>query len=357
MFNLNKTKSVLLAMLVMLAMAGGAMAAAPTVDTETTNTSETTELNDAGTQMYNATTETRLSWEADSPNSSIEIAHDGDVLFEASPENYSAADSGTDGTLDLWYYNVSLADDGSDYQGLEVGAGESLTLNVTITNNTEASSPDTTNISYTFANTEGTAWIASEAPESEDTSGGLFGSLSTGFGLLSDSNDSEDVGTVVSTDSTTVTENTTEVQLDTLNSNLTDAFSASTSDASEGDLIWSSYSQVSVEDGDSQYVPVFYQSASDDVEWLNTSEDAYATIAEDGSTMTVHNPNALLDDDQSSATLDVTTVGDEALGWGNARSTLSSDMYDASATDVWTSTIGAMDIGGNPEIVTDALEA
>lgn len=352
MFNLNKTKSLLLVAVLVVAASGGALAAAPTVDTESTNTTETTEINDAGTQMYNATSDTRLSWEADSPNSSIEISQDGDVLMEASPENYSAVDSGSDGNLDLWFYNVTLADDGSDYEGLEVGAGQNVTLNVTITNDTAAASPDTTNISYTFANSEEQALIASESPESEEDDSGLFGSLSTGFGVLGNDSD-DDAGTTLSTDSTTVTENTETVTLDTMNSNLTDAFEASTSDASSGDLVWSSYTQVSVDD-DAQYLPVFYEESSDK-SWLNTSEDAYATLSSDGQTMTVHNPDALLDDDQSSATMDVTTVGDEQLGLRNSASMFSN--YDAGFTKSTIGAFGALDVNGDQDFVTDELEA
>ncbi len=50
-----------------------------------------------------------------------------------------------------------------------------------------------------------------------------------------------------------------------MNSNLTTAFSESTSDANAGDLVWSSYTQLTVGD-DSQYVPVYYQSANEDHE-------------------------------------------------------------------------------------------
>jgi len=358
MFNNTTTKSVLLVAIMLVAAAGGALAAAPTVDTETTNTTTTTELNDAGTQTYNDTTSSLLAWSADSANSSVEITQDGETIYEASPEHYDSADTDSSGSTDTWYYNVSLNDDASDYNGLEVGAGESVALNVTLTNDTEVESPDTTNISYTYENTEERALIASENPESEDTDAGLFGGFSlASLNVFSDSSDdTEDVGTVLSTDSTTVTQNTDEVQLDTLNSNLTTAFSESTSDASAGDLVWSSYTQLTIDD--SQYVPVYYQTANEDHEWLNTTEDTYATISSDGQTMTIHNPDALLDDDQTSATMDVTTVGDEALGFNNARSMLSADQYDTSGSDVWATALGAgIDYNGNPDFVGDALES
>ena len=347
MFNINTRKSaILLALLVLFtAGIGGVMAAAPTVDTESTDTTQTSEITDAGTQTYNDTTSTNLSWSADSANSSVEIMQDGETLYEASPDNYSEV-NGT------YYYNVTLADDTSDYDGLEVGAGENAALNVTFTNDTAASNPDTTNISYTFANSEDTAFIASENPEgAEDDQEGFLSSLN-----VFSSEDEDDVGTQLSTDTTTVTQNTSEVQLDTLSSNLTDAYATSTEDASEGELIWASYTSAAAGDDDARFLPVFYESAdNDEHEWINTSEDVYATLSSDGETMTIHNPDALLDDDQSSATLDVTTVGDEKLGLGNSAEMYSN--YDAGTLKTTIGAFSALDTNGDPEFVTDALEA
>ncbi|WP_373190032.1 hypothetical protein [Halolamina sp.] len=347
MFNINKTKSLLLALIVLVAGAGVAFAAAPSVDTSTTDTSQSSDITDNGTQSYNVTTTSNLSWVADSANSSVEITQNGTTLYEATPTNYSYNASGNND----YYYNVSLADDASDYSGNEVGAGENATLNVTFVNNTSASSPDKTNISYTFVNGEAHAFIGSENPETEESDDGFFTASTLAF--WSDSNDSE-VGPTVSTDSTTITNNTSTVQLDTMSSNLTDAYSTSTEDASDGDLLWSSYTQVSV-DGDSRYLATFSESAADDTEWLNTSEDAYATISSDEETMTIHNADALLDDDQTSATLDVTAVGNEQLGRSSSASMYES--YDAGTFKSTIGAFGASDFDGNPTIVEDALEA
>jgi len=200
MFNITTRKSAIFLALVVLLSAGigGVMAAAPTVDTETTNTASTSDLTDGGTQTYNDTTSTTLNWSADSPNASVEIMQDGETLFEASPEPYEAVDTDSSGSNDTWYYNVSLADDTSDYDGLEVGADENVTLNVTLTNDTSVDSPDTTNISYEFQNSEDTAFIASENPEGEDEEEGFFSSLN-----VFSSEDEDDVGTQLSTDTTT----------------------------------------------------------------------------------------------------------------------------------------------------------
>jgi len=263
MFNINKTtKSLLLVLVMVVAAAGGAMAAAPTVNTETTDTTYTTEIEDGGTQAHNDSTSTVFSWSADSENSKIIVEQDDEELFSATPDHEDEA-SGT------YYYNQTFADDGSDYEGLEVGANETTTLNVTLINDTEAEDPDTTNVSWTYENDEETAFIASEDPETEADEGGIFSSLS-GFNVFA-SDDEEEVGTVLSEDETNVTDNTSAVQLDTLDSNLTDAYAASTSDASDGDIIWNSYTHVSVEDGDDQYVPVFYAEAGDK-SWLDEDE-------------------------------------------------------------------------------------
>jgi len=346
MFNLNKPKSLLLVLVMVVAAAGGAMAAAPSVNTETTDTTYTTEIEDGETQEHNDSTSTVFSWSADSANSKIIVEQDNETLFEATPDHEDEA-SGT------YYYNQTFADDGSDYEGLEIGAGESVELNVTLINDTEADDPDETNISWTYANDEETAFIASEDPETEEEDDGFFSSFSSLNVFAED--DDEDVGTVVSSDETTVTNNTSEVRLDTLDSDLTDAYAASTEDASDGDILWNSQTHVDVEDGEDQYVPVFYQEAGDK-DWLDEDEDAYATVSEDGETMTIHNPDELLGEDEESATMDVTTVGDEMLGQNNALSMMTDD-YGADKWDVWASSYAATDFNGNPEIVEDELDA
>jgi len=71
-----------------------------------TDTTYTTEIEDGGTQAYNATTATNFSWSADSANSKIVIEQDNETLYEATPDHEDEA-SGT------YYYNATLADDGS----------------------------------------------------------------------------------------------------------------------------------------------------------------------------------------------------------------------------------------------------
>jgi len=350
MFNINNktAKSLVLAALLVLSVFGAGIVAgaAPSSNTETTDTTYETEIQDGGTQTYNESTSTLYSFSADSENPKIVIEQDDEELFSATPDVEDSS-SGTH------YFNVSFADDGSDYEGLEVGADDNATLNVTLINNTEVDDPDKTNLSWTFENGEEYAFIASEDPETAEDEGGWFSSLS--LGVFSSESDDDDPGTTLSTDETNITDNTSEVRLDTLSSNLTDAYAISAEEANEGDILWSSQTHVDVDDGDEQYVPVFYQEAGDK-SWLDEDEDAYATISEDGDTMTVHNPDALLGEDEESATMEVTTVGDEMLGQNNALSMMTDD-YGASTWDVWGASYSALDTNGNPEIVNDALEA
>ncbi len=71
--------------------------------------------------------------------------------------------------------------------------------------------------------------------------------------------------------------------------------------------------------------------------------------------MTVHNPDTLLDDGQSSATMDVTTVGDEQLGLSNSAEMFSN--YDAGFVKTNIGSLGALDTNGDPAFVNDVLDA
>ncbi len=62
-----------------------------------------------------------------------------------------------------------------------------------------------------------------------------------------------------------------------------------------------------------------------------------------------------MDDDQTSATMDVTTVGDEQLGLGNSAEMFSN--YDAGFVKTNIGAFGALDTNGDPAFVNDALEA
>ena len=310
MFNFNKPKSLLLVAIMLVAAVGGAMAAAPTVNTETTDTTYTSELTDGDTQAYNATTSTNFSYSADSENAKIVIEQDNDTLYSATPDH----DTNASGT---YYYNATLADDGSDYAGLDADAGESVTLNVTLTNNTEATNPDTTNVSYTFANGNAEAFEDVEGDNVETPSeDGYFASL-----LSSD----DDTDPAKSDSTVGIAGNETKtITMSVEGTSLADALDASAEDADDGDILWSS--AMGLEDG---YILIASEEAPD-TDWFD-DDSTYATYDEDAQTLTYHNVNERVDEDAKDVELSAT--GNDGLGLRNTASMLTS--YDASTTEAY----------------------
>lgn len=310
-------------------MAGIAFAAAPTIDTTSSPTSQTSDLTDGGTQAYNGTTASNFSWVADSPNSSLEITQNNTTVYMASPNHYATNDTDGDGNAEEYFYNVTLSDDGSDYSGLEANASEQVTLTFTATNNTEASSPDTSNFTVYFQNGEERAFTSTDNVETAES--GMFALNVPDVPFLgSNDSESEEVGTSRTTKTVSVTNNTSEVTFDTSNTNLSDAFTQSFDGQSSGDFVWASTVNVNGE-----YVPFYYESAGDQ-SWLNNT-DTYATVSSDGSTVTIHNAGASADN----GTLEVEMVGDQKLGFRNAESMLSD--YGASTSDAIRLSVNAMD--------------
>lgn len=314
--NRNVAAVLVAVLLVGVAATGGVvMGAAPTVDSETTETARSTNITDAGSQSYNATTTSNISWYADSNSSKILIEQDGRELYAASPDEYYH--NSTSGNS---YFNVTVADDGSDYTGLEVGANKNVTLNATLINDTSLDSPDKTGVNWTFANGEERAYVAQTESEANDSDVTAFAEYGVGAGIVALDGLSADGLTQPARveQETTATENTSEVIIDFGNSSTADAFEAAQSDASTGDFL----SMASVQMGDRR-IPVFAESA--DADWLDTDEDVYATVSADGSEMTIHNAGELVD---GSETVDITATGNRNIGFGETRTMLSN--YDVS---------------------------
>ncbi len=307
MFNINKTtKSLLLALVMVVAVTGGAVAAAPTVNTETTDTTYTTDIEDGGTQEYNATTTTNFSWSADSANSKIVIEQDGEQLYSATPEHDDEA-SGT------YYYNASIADDGSDYSGLDADAGESVDLNVTLINNTEVDSPDETNVSWTFANSNEIAFedVDGNSVVGPAEDGGI---LSNVFGSSDDETDPAKADTSVG-----IVGNETEtVTVSIAGTPMAEAMDASAEATESGDVMWGSASSLS-----GQYLALANGEAPD-TDWFNDSA-AYVTYDADAQTLTYHNVDESVDEDAEEVELSAT--GNDGLGLMNTVSMLNN--YDA----------------------------
>ncbi len=308
MFNNKTTKSLLLVLVMVLAAAvGGVHAADPSTNTETTDTPYTTEIEDGGTQAYNATTATNFSWSADSANSKIVVEQDNETLFSATPDHEDEA-SGT------YYYNQTFADDGSDYSGLDADAGEDVTLNVTLINNTEADDPDETNVSWTFANGNEVAFQDVEGVDVQEPS-------EDGYFSSDDSSDK------AKTDSTVgIAGNETEtVIVSVAGTPMANALDASSEDTESGDILWGS--ATGLEDG---YV-LISNSEAPDTEWFDDSS-SYVTYDSDAEKLTYHNINERVDEDAKDVELSAT--GNDGLGLLNMASMLQS--YDASTTTAWT---------------------
>jgi len=265
------------------------------------------ELGSGATQTYNESTSSTLQYQSASMGSDVTVMQGNRTLFTETP-TYETESDGT------YTYNVSIPDDFSAYDGLELGANETETLTYKIDGNTSDENSTVKTGEFEVSNDETQAFIASENPVSQGSSG-LLGGFSTSsltfWSNDTDTESTEDVGTTLSTDTVNVTNNTETVTLDTVDSNMTTALATSTEDASEGDLIWSSYSQLN-----GQFVPTFYAEADEDTAWLNTSEDAHAVVSEDGEEVTYHNVNSLTDSGTSE--LSINTVGDDNLGLRNS---------------------------------------
>lgn len=297
MKNTRRGAAVLVALLVLISGIGamGAMGAAPSEDNETTETSQTTDLSEGGSQQYNATTSSNFSWTADSNNSSITITQNGTVIYTAEPTAYH-----TNTTSGTSYYNRSLADDGSDYGAIEVGANENASLDAELVNDTSLSSPDNNSINYTFVNGEERAFIAGTAGDTkvEKNESGFLASASTLGGLLG--NDS-DPGAAKVTDSTNVTSNTSEIVVDVAQADAADSLSH-VADESDG-LTMMGYAKV-----DGTLAPMFVGSA--DADWLDKSNETYVVVNSAGDSATIYNPGA-----SSATSMDVELHANDDLGW------------------------------------------
>ncbi len=309
MFTINSRKSIIFVALLVLLSAGSAgvvMAAAPTVDPA--GGTQSSDITDGGTQTYNQTTNSNISWSADSNNTKIVVEQGNDTLFTATPEPYAHNSSGNEDS----FYNVSLADDGSDYDGLDADAGEDVTLNVTLINNTEVDNPNETNISYTFANGNEVAFEDVEDGDVQEPEDGYFSS--------------DDSSDKAKTDSTVgIAGNETDtVIVSVAGTPMADALDASAEDTESGDIIWGS--ATGLEDG---YV-LISNSEAPDTEWFD-DDSAYATYDSDAQTLTYHNVNERVDEDAKDVELSAT--GNDGLGLFNMASMLQS--YDASTTTAW----------------------
>ena len=324
------------AMLLLTAI-GGVTATAPTLDTETTDTALTTELDGTSTQTHNTTTTSFLNTSQDSNQTTAEIRQGADGrllatygLNSSDNLNYETVASGT------YYHTLELADDGSDYPGLEADAGEDVEIEVRSINT--ADDPDTmTNTTFTFSNDANVSFINYNASETQTADRSFVAQASTGFGILGDNSSAGPAK--VQQDIGVNGENQEEINVHVANADAQDSVAEVYNDSDDADGV--SYMALAKVDG--EIVPVMAEGASAP-DWVDSSDDAYMTVSEDGQSATVHNAGAVIDEGDSEAT--VSLQANEAMGFSPASTMF--ENYDRSSPTINALVDAGVDINGEP---------
>lgn len=329
---------------IVLVVAGGAAAwsiDSETVDTATTsditestvvheplNSSKSNEIAVIGSEAVNDSTltnpETAFTLQFVVNDTSSD--QHGEVLYETDKNWTATAKTGAPD-----YYNMSVQNDKWGEE-LEYSPGTNVSVDARIIFNESESDESIFNITYEVNANGTTARAMLDSDETEMENQSVLG-MSVPFLAGGDG-----PGAAKSTDNVTTSGNVTTVEMVVDDSDAVDAFSEVADKGSTDSL--SAYSYLSVND---QTVPVFVESA-DDVEWLDTSSDAYATVSSDGQTVTVHNVDKTYDDGTNS--IEITAYGNDAVGFSRTQSMLSS--YDAGFTTRISAASGAIDINGDP---------
>lgn len=300
------TKLAALTMAVLLVGAGamGALAAKPSIDTETTNTASTSELTDGSTidisdGGINESDYHSVQYTADSANSSVEITlngtdDEGGAVFYSN-SSATVVDSASN-TYKVSFSEEVLAD-------VPRAVNENVTLDLTITNNTEVENPDTTTIQIHLQNGDQRSVVyVSDADVSSDEDDDMV--------ALNESNTvagieipyTADDYSKVSGLSRDVNGSTTDVVVVYGNNSVADDYnSAVASDASEGDWLMMQGAAVG-----GTPVKKYHEAAPDSVD----SSDTYGVYKSDigGQSGTVYN----LGDGYSDAdSVEVTSYGNK----------------------------------------------
>ncbi len=322
---MTSTKRAILALFVALAVivgtSGLAFAAAPTVDSESTATSSTSELNDGNTITYNESTETTLQASFDSSNGAFKILQNGTELSEF--QNESAAEiTVTNGSAN--YLNLTLADDETGLSGVEADAGESVALEYRMLNDTSLSNPDTSNISVTWANDANTSFVRVESGDTETGDVSRFASLASSVPLVGDDN-TTDPAKVEESDIGVNGADQDQITVWVEDSSAQDALDETNTEADGVAYMGSA-------EVDGTLVPIISaESAAPD--WVDTNEDAYVMISDDGERVDIYNAGDVVGD--SAATVDVDLQGHEQLNFGEIR-TMLSNYGETGVSAVWT---------------------
>lgn len=315
--------------------------AAVTIDTETTDTASTSDLTD-GTAVHdldNSSTVSTIEVQSDNASS----GDDFNVYFTVNDTNsdqdgttfYESGESWTATNESAGYYELNLTH-ATVFEDLERSAGENVSVDVKVVVNESETSEESVNFTITAVNDNDTAVAAVYGDEDGTQLTDTTSRFSLGSSLFG-SDDDDEPGAVKSTESTGVNAtNTSTIRVELVNGSAADAGAAAADRADSGEFL--GFAGATAAD---QRVPVFVESA--DAEWLDTDEDAYATLDSEGDTLTVHNADTLVDED---GTVDVTTTANDAVGFGTTFSMLSN--YDVSTTERIGLAGSALDTNGSP---------
>lgn len=291
--------SLVVAALVVVGTSGVAFAAAPTVDSESTDTATTSEVTDGATIQYNASTNSTLQYSADSTNSSVSILQNGTQLSEYQNTSNPAAFEVTDATNN--YINFTVADDETAYSGVEADAGETVSLTYRLVNDTNVDSPDTNNVTVNWANDKNKSFVRGESSETETADPGFVAETLSSVPLIGSEDNNVTDPASVEDEIGVAGSNQEEITVYIESSNGQDALTETYDAADEAGAV--TYDGWVTLDG--EFVPVL-SSESDAPDWVDTSENTYATLSEDGSQAVIHNAGDTLGDDTENATVRMT---------------------------------------------------
>lgn len=346
----SNVKTIAAAVMLVLSVVAVGGAAALTVDTETTTTSTTSDLTTDSviTEPRNSSVAQNIEIIGDSNTNTSNLAspeenftlryvvndsssdQDGETIYETT-ENWTVSTVSTDPD----HYNLSVSNDAWGNQ-LEYGA-DNVTVDARVVFNETESDESVQNITFTVDPDGTAAYIQVADSERENAQqSGIIAAATNGFGLLGEENQT---GAAKVTDSIGVSDNTTTLTVSVNNESTQDSFAEVAS--SDGDVSTIGYAEVN-----GQLVPMVSGSVSD-VSWIDSSTDAYATVAEDGTSVTIENANETWDSGTTS--VDVVAVGNDAVGF-DRMGTITSE-YGVTGFDAVSLRFSSADING------DAFEA
>lgn len=339
-FTKTRPAVLVVAALVVLSMVAMPAMAAVTVDTETTNTSTTSDWQDGTTvtDLDNSSQTSTIEVSSDNASSGDDFAlemavndsdseQDGETIYTT-----DAQWTATNSTQGHYQLNVTHA---TVFEDLERDAGETVTVDVTVTVNESETSEESVTFQIDAQNDADSAVAVVYGDEAE------FADTTSRFDISSYnpfSDDEDAVGAAQAEQTVGVNGTETDtIRVESANGSVTDSLDASISGLSDGDFM-----TLTTTTFDDDRIPVFYESASD-ASWVDTDEDTYATVDAEGDTLTIHNVNESVDSDSD---VDVMATTNDAIGFG-ATYSMARD-YGAGLTDAVSLGTRALDYNFDP---------